>query len=645
MAAVPTAANDIERGNGTGRRQQRGDRLAPRFLNGHRVAWTCTQRPVGATSNRDVVDAPPAHVSYEPGNVVFTRMQMAGDRAFIVSPRYRPGVPFTLSYVLLTDCRTSEGRNPAPCNGDVFHPVSPYPSLRAHCQFSKSSAKSHGGERTCDNEGLVNVVDAYLGPDGVLWVLDVGVINTLAPANTLVKPKKYTEPKVVGIDVATGRTVHKIELKTLLPFDGDFGDEKAKITGRSLHTIAVEYEDDESAGDGSGSPATVPKQVDQSPGTTAGDGPGPSGSAPVDGHDDDRGNRRPARRNREKPARPVAVYVGDATDGGPDRGSFVAWSVRDARGIRVRLPVSVSAARGPGGTGDYADADDPDAERNMLHLALLDESRPAGQVVRHLYITYGRHPYAYKIPVNVIRDRRRGANDDRSELRLTKCGVRGCGTGGIRCLVNVGRKPVGPDRRPLVPIDSVYGRLWYYRGGTSAHGSDLYVWDSRKPFHAEHFRRVGGDDGPPSVRKDCSCGDGDEEDAGAGGDRPRQPRLVTKGLRPRDDGNADGVASRGGRASGGGDKDDDETGESRDALNKTATAGRQPVRGRAAWIGCMQITSVDYSSWDPVANDASSDGYGTLWTFRSNFHDSIRGRTGRFGPIALLSPFTSDCNL
>lgn len=57
----------------------------------------------------------------------------------------------------------------------------------------------------CDKEGLVNVVDAYLGPDGVLWVLDIGIVNTLKSTNKLVKPKKYAEPRVVGIDVASGR--------------------------------------------------------------------------------------------------------------------------------------------------------------------------------------------------------------------------------------------------------------------------------------------------------------------------------------------------------------------------------------------------------------------------------------------------------
>jgi len=64
--------------------------LKPRFLNGHYVTWP-TKRD-GTTSYCDAdtpPPKPPPHIYYVPDNVVFTRMQMAGDRAFIVSPRYR----------------------------------------------------------------------------------------------------------------------------------------------------------------------------------------------------------------------------------------------------------------------------------------------------------------------------------------------------------------------------------------------------------------------------------------------------------------------------------------------------------------------------------------------------------------------------
>lgn len=461
--------------------------------------------------------------------------------------------------------------------------------------------------------------------------------------------------------------MHKIELEALLHSGGDFGDRKTKITAQSLHTIAVEYEEDDtddySVGDDSGPSANVPGQVVESKGTTAdykcrsADGPDRSGE-PADGNDSDNGSTdrddgRSGARKYEKVARPVAVYVGDASGGGPDRGSFVAWSVKEARGIRIVLPVSVSAVIGPDGGPDYLDADDHlDVDRNVLHLALLDEPRPAGRAVRHLYITYGRHPDAYKIPVDVIRNRRRGTNDDRPELQLTKCRARGCVTGGNRCLVNVGRKPVGPDSRPLVPLDSANGHLWYYRDSAAAGGAGLYVWDTRQPFHAEHFRRIGGDRGDPSVRDgECTCGTSEHDDGG-------RQRLVTKTLQRRDRGRTDGRASdtgQGGKAAGGdNDKndydDEDEDGDGKcepcEEPNKTAPAGRQrPQGGAVTWAGCMKITSVDYSCSDPATRDASTGGYGgALWTLHTNIHDWVRGRTGRFGPIALLCPLLSDCN-
>lgn len=386
------------------------------------------------------------------------------------------------------------------------------------------------------------------------------------------------------------------------------------ITAQSLHTIAVEYEEDENDGD--------------------------DGSA-------DHEDGRPGRRKYERAARAVAVYVGDATSGDPDRGSFVAWSLKEARGIRIMLPVSVSAVVRPDGGPDHLDVD-----RNVLHLALLDEPRPAGRVVRHLYITYGRHPDAYKIPVDVIRNRRRRTNEDRPELQLTKCGA----TGGNRCLINAGRKPVGPDGRPLVPLDSAYGHLWYYRDGASAGAAGLYVWDSRRPFHAEHFRRIGGDRGTPSVRDDeCACEPDKETGGGDGGSR--RQRSVTITLRRKSGGRTDGRragnSGRVGAADGvdddendrddGDDGDEDGAGkcETRAESNKTAATGRQRSQAKGTWAGCMKITSVDYSSSDPTVGDAGAGGYGTLWTLNTNIRDWVRGQTGRFGPVALLCPFRS----
>jgi len=124
---------------------------------------------------------------------------------------YRPGVPFTLGYVPLTDsASTSTVLNDSLSsehkrnNDNGYHSVSPYPSLRAHCQFTKQSTQYKGKESLCDSEGLVNVVNVYLGPDGILWILDIGIVDTLPSPDRASKPKKYNDPKVLGIDVTTG---------------------------------------------------------------------------------------------------------------------------------------------------------------------------------------------------------------------------------------------------------------------------------------------------------------------------------------------------------------------------------------------------------------------------------------------------------
>lgn len=79
--AGATADNDTQR---------HLNRLMPRFLNGHYVTWPAKDDGTESYCDADgPAPKPPPHVYYVPDNVVFTRMQMAGDRAFIVSPRYK----------------------------------------------------------------------------------------------------------------------------------------------------------------------------------------------------------------------------------------------------------------------------------------------------------------------------------------------------------------------------------------------------------------------------------------------------------------------------------------------------------------------------------------------------------------------------
>lgn len=90
---------------------------------------------------------------------------------------YRRGVPFTLGYVVLTDKDIS------------YNYVKPFPCME------RNNEKS--GE--CDNGSLVNVIDLVIGQDGVLWVLDIGMSDTLSEF-----PSRDGEPKIVGIDAVTG---------------------------------------------------------------------------------------------------------------------------------------------------------------------------------------------------------------------------------------------------------------------------------------------------------------------------------------------------------------------------------------------------------------------------------------------------------
>lgn len=97
MVVVLNVTAKTERNNGTDYQQHHGNQLVPRFLNGHYITWpitACTKLSTRRMTNCDVNMIPP-YISYKPSNVVFTRMQMAGDRAFVVSPRYKYVIEFT----------------------------------------------------------------------------------------------------------------------------------------------------------------------------------------------------------------------------------------------------------------------------------------------------------------------------------------------------------------------------------------------------------------------------------------------------------------------------------------------------------------------------------------------------------------------
>ncbi|XP_054013478.1 protein yellow [Hylaeus anthracinus] len=115
-------------------------------------------------------------------NVIATRAAIYNDDAIVALPRYRPGVPATLAKVSLIDKGCQAGLLPFPC----------------------WSVQEEG---TCS--ALQNVVDLYLDPQNILWVLDTGVVNTLE------EPERKCPPKVLAFNVYTGKLVKTVDLSGL----------------------------------------------------------------------------------------------------------------------------------------------------------------------------------------------------------------------------------------------------------------------------------------------------------------------------------------------------------------------------------------------------------------------------------------------
>lgn len=132
-------------------------------LNGQNVEWPCAStKNVYADTGR-----------YVAKNVIGTRVQVWGDRAFVLTPRFRPGVPFTVSAVRLD------------CADRCWPALAPYPCWSQHDES--------------DPNAVQNAVDMYLDPTGVLWVLDSGLVNTME------QPVRRTQPRIFAVDVKTDK--------------------------------------------------------------------------------------------------------------------------------------------------------------------------------------------------------------------------------------------------------------------------------------------------------------------------------------------------------------------------------------------------------------------------------------------------------
>lgn len=116
---------------------------------------------------------------YIPKNVIATRAQIYKEDVFVALPRYKPGVPVTLAKVGLKQRGCEAVLTPFPC----------------------WSSQEEG-----DPNAFQSVVDIYLDENHILWVLDTGVVNSLE------QPIRKAPPKVVALNVLTGKKVKTLDL-------------------------------------------------------------------------------------------------------------------------------------------------------------------------------------------------------------------------------------------------------------------------------------------------------------------------------------------------------------------------------------------------------------------------------------------------
>lgn len=116
-------------------------------------------------------------------NIIATRAQIYGDEAILALPRYKPGVPVTLAKINLKQSGCESILTPFPC-------------------------WSQQEEGVCS--ALQSVVDIFIDPQDVLWVLDVGVVNTLG------SPVRRCPPKIQAFSLKTGKLLKTLDLSGLV---------------------------------------------------------------------------------------------------------------------------------------------------------------------------------------------------------------------------------------------------------------------------------------------------------------------------------------------------------------------------------------------------------------------------------------------
>lgn len=120
---------------------------------------------------------------YVSKHVIATRAQIFRDELLVSLPRYKSGVSATLASVTLKKGACEATLVPFPC-------------------------WSMQEEGNC--QALQSVVDLVLDHNDVLWVLDIGVINSLE------NPIRKCPPKVVAFNVKTGKVLKYLSLEGLV---------------------------------------------------------------------------------------------------------------------------------------------------------------------------------------------------------------------------------------------------------------------------------------------------------------------------------------------------------------------------------------------------------------------------------------------
>ncbi|XP_022205647.1 major royal jelly protein 3 isoform X2 [Nilaparvata lugens] len=119
---------------------------------------------------------------FNPRHCIATRLQIAKDDAFMVLPRYKCGVPATLVRTCLKQRSCQAMLEPFPC-------------------------WKMQEEDSC--ESLTNAVDLCLDIHDTLWVLDIGIVNTLE------QPVRKSNPRVLGFNTKTGQVIRVVDLDGL----------------------------------------------------------------------------------------------------------------------------------------------------------------------------------------------------------------------------------------------------------------------------------------------------------------------------------------------------------------------------------------------------------------------------------------------